>query len=51
MEWVCSSNAVFLCLSCAAEYKNLGLNFCHIKSVNLERWTEREVEILRLGGN
>ena len=34
-EWVCTSNAIFFCLSCAAEYKHLGKNFCAIKSINL----------------
>ena len=50
-EWVCIYHAIFLCLSCAAECKHLKENISYIKSVNLDTWTQHDINLLKQGGN
>ena len=50
-EWASVNNGVFLCLSCAAECKDLKESICLIKSVNLDNWTERQINLMKKGGN
>lgn len=50
-EWACTYNGVFLCLNCAAECKHLKENICNIKSINLDTWNEKDIQLLKAAGN
>lgn len=50
-EWASVNNGVFMCLSCAAECKDLKESLCLIKSVNLDNWSERQISLMKRGGN
>lgn len=41
----------FCCLHCSAAHRKLGNHICHVRSVNLDDWTEDEVLAMERGGN
>lgn len=45
-----SRHAIFLCLNCAARYREIS-RVSNIKSVSLDRWTPEEMDMLARGGN
>lgn len=49
-QWAETKHAIFLCLSCAASYKEIA-RVTNVKSISLDVWTEEELAMLKLGGN
>lgn len=49
-QWAELSHAIFLCLDCAAAFREYGW-VTRIKSVHLDEWTNDEVERMERGGN
>jgi hypothetical protein len=41
----------FCCLHCSAAHRKLGNHICHIRSVNLDDWSEEDVQAMQRGGN
>ena len=50
-EWASINNGIFLCISCAGQHRNLGLNISKIKSINLDVWNYEEYLIMKNSGN
>ena len=50
-NWASISNGIFLCLDCSSEHRAYGINISFIKSVNLDKWTQEQVNIMKAGGN
>lgn len=49
--WASSNNSVFLCSRCAFLHKSLGDNISIVKSLEVSDWSDREIILLRIGGN
>lgn len=49
--WASSNNSVFLCSKCALLHKSLGDNISNVKSLEVSDWTDKEITILKIGGN
>merc|ERR1719384_3023614 len=50
-EWVSVSFGIYLCISCGGHHRNMGTHISRIRSIKMDAWTERRIEIFRIGGN
>ncbi|KAI3800702.1 hypothetical protein L1987_28796 [Smallanthus sonchifolius] len=51
-KWVSANLGAFVCIKCSGAHRSLGVHISKILSVNLDEWTEEDVDnLIKLGGN
>ncbi|KAI7738930.1 hypothetical protein M8C21_031816 [Ambrosia artemisiifolia] len=51
-KWVSANLGAFLCIKCSGVHRSIGVHISKILSVNLDEWTEEDVDnVIKLGGN
>jgi hypothetical protein len=50
-RWASVNHGVFFCIRCSGFHRGLGATITKVKSTNLDKWTEAEVEVMRRLGN
>ncbi|XP_070555754.1 stromal membrane-associated protein 1-like isoform X6 [Ptychodera flava] len=50
-RWTSWNIGIFVCIRCAGIHRNLGVHISRVKSVNLDSWTEEQVDSMDNMGN
>ncbi|XP_058855332.1 stromal membrane-associated protein 2-like isoform X2 [Acipenser ruthenus] len=50
-RWASWNLGVFICIRCAGIHRNLGVHISRVKSVNLDQWTQEQIQCIQEMGN
>ena len=50
-QWASVSLGVFMCLECSGRHRALGVHISFVRSVSMDSWSEKQIQMMRVGGN
>lgn len=50
-KWASINNGIFICLNCAGQHRGLGVQISFVRSVSMDSWEKKHIEIMKVGGN
>lgn len=50
-QWASVSFGVFMCLECSGRHRALGVHISFVRSVSMDSWSEKQINMMRCGGN
>ena len=49
--WASVNNGIYLCLNCAGIHRGLSVKISYIKSLSMDEWEDKQIELMKIGGN
>lgn len=50
-QWASSTLGLFICYQCSGLHRSFGVHLTFVRSLNMDSWTPKQINVMRLGGN